>query len=165
MSNTSETTDTDILFNAIRNGDSEKLRQLVKKYNVNARDSCGQHALYIAACQDNPELIRILLEAGADASNAKGFSGRTPLHVVCFRSTFRNVPVNFYTKSVEMLIHAGNSPLDTNMRGIIPLDEMTKISSNGISKAHPDFYKFMQRITQLARQHEQGDVKSIKVQE
>ena len=80
------------------------------------------------------------------------------MHVVCFRSTFQTVPVDCYTRSVALLARAGNSPLDKSLKGTLPVDEIS-------SRTHPDFVKFMTRVTQLAKQREEGDVKSITINE
>ena len=156
---------TDLLFEAIRNADKDRVKELLKITDPNCKDSCGSHPLYVAASQDDPSLIEILLKAGSDPNKAVGFSGRNPIHVVCFRSAFRTVPVDFYVKSIGLLMKYGLSPIQKSARGYLPLDELTKmIPQGGQSKAHPDFVKFMQRVTQRAHQLE-NNVKVISIQE
>lgn len=58
--------------------------ELVQNYinqgaDVNAKDTLGNPYLYLAAHHAKPEIVKILLENGANA-NAKNGSGHTPLH-------------------------------------------------------------------------------------
>lgn len=53
---------------AVRDGNLEKLKELIKQYSIdiNARDSRGSTLLHHAARHSHPELMKYLLEIGAD---------------------------------------------------------------------------------------------------
>src|SRR4051794_11106287 len=66
-------------YGAIRSGDLQQLRQLIKSSDVNAKDKRETTPLMYAAAVGNAESMRILLDAGADAKAANALSA-TALH-------------------------------------------------------------------------------------
>ncbi len=68
------------IFEAVRSGDLEKIKRLVKKENVNLKDFEGASLLHVAAEFSHTEVVRFLIDSGADV-NAKNLNGWTPLHL------------------------------------------------------------------------------------
>ena len=69
------------IHDAIESGEPAKVTVLIQKDPdlLRAKNAEGDQPLHLAAKQGDDEMIRLLLEAGADA-NAKGAKGWTPLH-------------------------------------------------------------------------------------
>lgn len=73
-------TDSTALFQAIRDGDSAAVRELLHGgVDLPSRDARGNTALHWAALSSNERIVAQLLEAGADA-RATNSAGATPLH-------------------------------------------------------------------------------------
>jgi len=69
----------DRFYDAIRRGDSEVVRQLLRSgAAANAKDTRGATPLHYAAACGTPDIMRILIDAGAD-TNARTDFGATPL--------------------------------------------------------------------------------------
>jgi ankyrin repeat protein len=86
------------LIEAIRTQDSERARALIKqRVDVNARQGDGATALHWAVHLDHPELVSLLLTAGAKADAADD-TGITPLYLACLN---RRGPM------VQALLNAG----------------------------------------------------------
>jgi ankyrin repeat protein len=66
-------------YQAIRGDDLTALRELVRQFGVDARDSTGQTPLMLAVAFGSTEAVRLLLEAGADP-RATTSAGVTALH-------------------------------------------------------------------------------------
>lgn len=68
------------LIQAVSDGDLQRVQNLlVKGANVDSRNQSGGYTpLYLAACEGNPEIVKLLIAKGADV-NAKGQDGDTPL--------------------------------------------------------------------------------------
>lgn len=75
-----------------RNSDVEIARMLLK---ANARIDCWGRAeatpLYLATLNDRPEVMEVLLEAGADIDQKAGGTRGTPLRVAIFKGNIRQV--------------------------------------------------------------------------
>ncbi|CAM9368126.1 unnamed protein product [Scytosiphon promiscuus] len=89
------------------------------KAMVNARDINGRTALHLASWSPRLHgpgkrkyIVRSLLSHGADVK-MKDYRGRTALHEAC-RATDRFV--------MEMLLESGANPLDTDDRGLTPIE-------------------------------------------
>lgn len=50
--------------------------------DVNAKDSLGMTALYMAACAGRTDCCQLLLDSGADANLRDNLGGKTPIHAV-----------------------------------------------------------------------------------
>ena len=73
------------LIHAIRSGNHERLRLLIREHNgVMACSAAGRTALHAAAEEGDREAARILIEAGAEV-NARMKTGATPLHLAVSR--------------------------------------------------------------------------------
>ena len=66
-----------MLLNAVRAGDLEKVRLIARRSDTEARDGQGRTALLLAVQQDDVEIARALIDAGADV-NAKDGIKDTP---------------------------------------------------------------------------------------
>jgi len=64
---------------AVRRGDANKVKDLLKHEDVSSRDKQGNTALHLAAALGSLELVELLLEAGS-AVDAQNKFGWTPLH-------------------------------------------------------------------------------------
>lgn len=65
------------LIEAVKNGDLEEMKQMAKiKENLDAGDAHGQTPLMCAAVSGNIEMVKVLVEAGADINvqDKKGFT-------------------------------------------------------------------------------------------
>src|SRR5260370_12376164 len=72
---------TDDLHNAVRSGDLERVRALLKEgVPANAIDSRGGTALHDAIWAGEKEIVALLVEAGADVNARHTEAGSTPLH-------------------------------------------------------------------------------------
>ncbi|MDR1480431.1 MAG: ankyrin repeat domain-containing protein [Planctomycetaceae bacterium] len=83
-------------------------------YSVDSRDGFGSTLLHVAASWNKPDLVRILIENGADV-NAKDNNGATPLH----DSMEQN---GVYVDVMNMLIEAGADVDAKDNFGMTPLD-------------------------------------------
>lgn len=71
-----------LLLQALQSGSKERLAELIKKgaVDLNTRYDNDETILHIAARDSDPDIISLLIDAGADI-HAKNVRGYTPLHV------------------------------------------------------------------------------------
>jgi ankyrin repeat protein len=95
--------DDDALHAAAQNGDLERLRDLLARgCDLNAFDDLGKTPLHYAAAADRPEVVRYLLERGANVNAHHAPSiGNTPL---------RDVAENCSLRMATLLVDAGADP-------------------------------------------------------
>ena len=69
------------LRDSILENDFARAQAVLRKgtCNVNESDGAGRSLLHLAACRGNPQIIRMLLEEGANAKSLDNH-GNTPLH-------------------------------------------------------------------------------------
>lgn len=93
-------------FDAVKSGDLDRVRELLVDNSslIASENFFGDTALHIAVTSGNNDMIKVLLEAGADV-NTKGASGVTPLHLASFYGN---------EKIAETLLSAG---ADVNAAG------------------------------------------------
>ncbi len=74
------------LHDAARSGDSQQVEQLLdgKSVDINARFNEGSTALMIAAFNHNIDVVRVLLEAGADVNLQNDFGSTALMEAVLF---------------------------------------------------------------------------------
>ena len=74
--------DTNNIIEAIQNGNADQVKSLLEAQPevVNTTETNGYTALHLAAQQGNGEIIKLLLEHGADI-NAIAADGQTPMEV------------------------------------------------------------------------------------
>ncbi|XP_043483942.1 uncharacterized protein LOC122512267 [Leptopilina heterotoma] len=81
---------------AVREGQTEVVKKMVKQTDLDTNSIDSRLAVYIAVENGNEEILKILLEAGYSFKTC--FRDRSPLHIA---ATFN------HTRLVEMLLHAG----------------------------------------------------------
>src|SRR6478752_7224814 len=90
------------LFEALYDDENAVVRALRAGASAESRDEEGTTALYLACVQDRPEMVRLLLVAGADPDRASGpEAGDLPL---C------GAACGGHTEVVEALLSAGARP-------------------------------------------------------
>ncbi len=100
------------LVEAVRNGDSEAVRSLLKQHaDVNAAQPDGATALAWAAHRDDLGTADLLIRAGANVNAANEY-GATPLFLAC---------TNGSAAMVEKLLKAGANPNSALPTGETPL--------------------------------------------
>ena len=90
---------TDDLHRAVRAGDIESVRALLKQgVSVNAVDPLGGTALHDAVWAGDKEIVALLIDAGADINARHSEAGSTPLHYAIITN---------HVEIAEMLIAKG----------------------------------------------------------
>lgn len=101
-------------------GPDAKDKKLVQQQDMNS----GRTALHMAAANGHVDVMRRLLDSGADPNAGSGSSGSTPLHdAVLARGT----------KAVPMLLAAGADPAVKNRAGETPLGLAEKLGFEELS--------------------------------
>jgi ankyrin repeat protein len=81
------------LLNAARNGEANKISELIKQgFNINETDKNGCTPLIFAAMSGQVEAVKVLLSAGADAS-IKDRLGYDAYTAAMFFGDFKGVPM------------------------------------------------------------------------
>jgi ankyrin repeat protein len=107
--------DVDTLYEAAGDGDAARVADLLDTgVDVNARTSNGSYALNNAAVENQVEVMRILLERGADP-NVQNSQGDTPL--ICATKFSGGRPA-----TVKMLVEAGTDLALRDDKGRTALD-------------------------------------------
>ncbi|MEN6426655.1 MAG: ankyrin repeat domain-containing protein [Phycisphaerales bacterium] len=104
-------------------------RLLSDGVDVNSRDREGYTALHHAARQAHQELVKLLIEKGAEVNVVAGAGGETPLHaaVVC---VYRDPVVKVGEKSVVRLLAAAGADLNAaDADGATPLHRATSLGN------------------------------------
>lgn len=85
-------------FQFAKNGIKHRLVQILPRVNINARDFAGRTALILAIVGKNYEIVKLLIEHGADV-NIIPSSGTNTLHL----AVYHNAPMDI----LQMLMDAG----------------------------------------------------------
>ena len=110
--------------------DRDAVAKLVRRRIVNQRDHMGRTALYLAASREDAEIVKLLLDAGADPNTVTSF-GQTPFYTA-LSSPFTGPGI------IELLREHGADPrrvVDVAKRdraGRTPLHDA--VTSHGIGK-------------------------------
>ena len=123
----------DVFNFASANGDTEKIRSLLKPGNININKTFGDDdtALINACRYGHTEIVRLLLSAGADI-NMPNWYGNTPFMYGCWSGE---------TKIVKLLIEHGVN-IDTDIFLELCSDGTTELMEDG-SKEHIDMVKLL----------------------
>jgi ankyrin repeat protein len=81
--------------------------------DVNWRDSIGEIALFGAAASGQVEVVRFLLDAGAECNISEESIGYTPLH---WAASHGNL------ETIKVLVDAGADPTAADHQGRLPVD-------------------------------------------
>jgi ankyrin repeat protein len=105
----------DALRAASRTGKlADVVRLVLKGTDVNARDALGMTPLLFAVTGDDPEIVRFLLDHGANANARLSVSGQSVLHVAVSHGNPQIVQLVLSAHpDLEALDVNGNTPLDT----------------------------------------------------
>ncbi|MDQ7055090.1 MAG: ankyrin repeat domain-containing protein [Persephonella sp.] len=113
------------LITAIMEGDYNEIYRLVDLLQVNINRSYEYEGapLHVAVKEGDAELVKYLLEKGADP-NGKGAFGETPLHIAVDRG---------YLDIVQLLLERGADPNAQSNEGNTPLHMAVIASSADIA--------------------------------
>lgn len=110
------------LNQAIVGKDIDKLKSLIKDGNDVNYQYNGRNALHTACDKDSPEMVELILDAGADVNSfSEEGIGRTPLQFVVGDFMQDDSP-----ELVEILLKGGADPNLTNNADIAPVFEVIK---------------------------------------
>jgi ankyrin repeat protein len=112
----------DLLEAAIR-GNIAAIKKILKTEDVNEQDPSGRTALMQAIFSNNPDAVKLLLQAGADI-NAKDNEGLTALMLAASSSNYR------ITDIITLLLLYGADPNLTNHAGQTALDVAAEYHAN-----------------------------------
>jgi len=95
----------------------KKIQELIDRYGIKdvakAQETHGEgwHCLHFAAAWKRTEMIKLLVENGADIDpkTAKGFRGKTPLNVAMERCKYKKPAESGTIKTITTLIRLGAS--------------------------------------------------------
>ena len=118
---------------AIKKGDVDSLKSLLKNVNVNEkRLDNGSSMLGEAVERQKPAVVRLLLQLGAKANTKGGRDGRMPLHQAC---RYDNEEI------VKMLLKAGADPMAQSENSAYPIHEAIWCEKNNLLPILLPYYK------------------------
>ncbi|MDR2548292.1 MAG: ankyrin repeat domain-containing protein [Rickettsiales bacterium] len=93
------------LFNAVKKGGITKVKKLIKDgANIDAVDLYGRTPLYLATRSGHLEMIKTLINKGAEDVDVVDEDGRTPLRLVVEDDHIRLVPHLFLEPGVQKVV-------------------------------------------------------------
>lgn len=120
----------DDLIDAVNKNDSARVKELVAaKVDVNATDAKGTLPLIRAAVQGNPEIAKMLLDAGAKPNLGNKF-GWTPIFVAVARMK----PGTRHGELVDMLLSRGADPKQKTEDGTTLLMQAVTFNHSGLAQ-------------------------------
>ncbi|MFP3033743.1 MAG: ankyrin repeat domain-containing protein [Wolbachia sp.] len=102
------------LFNAVKQGELDKVKNLTQRINVDTKDEDGRTLLYWAVNKDRLNIIKYLVEEKKANVNAKDKDGKTSLH---WAAEYNDTP-----EIVQLLIEKGTDINAKDKSGKTPLD-------------------------------------------
>jgi ankyrin repeat protein len=114
---------------AAKAGDIAAVRKVLAAHPglIRARDKDGSTLLHCAAWKGHAELVRVLLDAGADINdhNKNDHWGTTPLHAAAHGNQFQ---------VAEVLLSRGADLRAKNLHGRTPLEETSVHNASRVAK-------------------------------
>jgi ankyrin repeat protein len=126
-----------LLMWAVIEGDAQLVETLIKcGASINSRDKKnGYSALHFAAQGQRPEIVNILILAGADLEARDNF-GNTALNRATFYSKGKG-------ETVKALLGHGANPNNENDHGVTPLSLAKQIANYDIAQFFDSEYKHL----------------------
>lgn len=109
------------LWFAAGRGDVERVKSILSdtSVNVDEPDNAGETSLFHACHNNQPEIVQLLLDAGAD-SNLKTTSGDSPLATACLHSLSQECDISI----IKALMNAG---ADKSIEAAVILEDVSFI--------------------------------------
>lgn len=131
----------ELLIDGARFGDADDVqRALEGKVDVNAQDEWGKTALHMAAANGHDEIVKVLIDAGANVAVANE-SGNTALHWACLMG---------HEQVTRLLMEAGANPSALNKMEQTPVDE-------ALSRGHQHLVGVINGFSAPAREVDEAD--------
>lgn len=131
----------ELLIDGARFGDIEDVHKaLEEKVDVNAQDEWGKTALHMAAANGHEEIVKALVDAGANLALANE-SGNTALHWSCLMGQ---------EGVTRLLMQSGANPSALNMMEQTPVDE-------AFSRGHRHIVDLINAFSAPAKEVDEAD--------
>jgi len=122
-----------------KSGDLRVITEFIEKNGVDHVDEKGESLLMNTCRRNDPEVVRFLLEKGAQVDRKFEDSGKTVLHKTAACDTAKNFAVLLeYDPDINVLDNKGRTPLDMAARFSRSLDIVKMLVRRGVDVNRPD---------------------------